>query len=405
MSGWLGETLIATALLMAAVLLLRAPVRRAFGSGAAYALWLVPALRLALPPVKLPAIPEIVGSGSGEIVWAAAAAAGAPAAGWLFPIWAAGAAVFAAWQVVCYRRFVRRALAGAASEGGANGVEVVRSDAVCGPAAIGLLTRRILLPCDFDARFTPAERELALAHEHVHHARGDLWANAAALGVLALHWFNPLAHRAYRAFREDQELSCDAAVIAAAGTEARAAYGAAMVKAAHDAFWKVQAAPKAACPMTRFCNLKRRLKMVGMHKKTRAASVGGALAVGALALAGLTLTATGGIAAEPAATVKKITIKKVDGAGGLADALGKELGEKCGSVGDRFETNADTRQGGKPVKTVFVLCNKADASPADRLATLGKARARIVADTHFDAEQRGRILSALDSAIAKLKAE
>ena len=53
MSGGIVETLIATSLLMALVLLVRAPVARAFGAKAAYALWLAPLARLVLPPVPV----------------------------------------------------------------------------------------------------------------------------------------------------------------------------------------------------------------------------------------------------------------------------------------------------------------------------------------------------------------
>lgn len=52
MSAWVVETLVATTLLMAAVLLIRPVVRRVFGASAAYALWLVPALRVILPPIE-----------------------------------------------------------------------------------------------------------------------------------------------------------------------------------------------------------------------------------------------------------------------------------------------------------------------------------------------------------------
>ena len=45
------ETLIATAMLMALVMALREPVRRLFGAQVAYALWLLPALRMVLPPL------------------------------------------------------------------------------------------------------------------------------------------------------------------------------------------------------------------------------------------------------------------------------------------------------------------------------------------------------------------
>lgn len=405
MSAWLGETLVATTLLMAAVLLLRAPVRRLFGSGVAYALWLIPAVRLVLPPLHLPSTAPGVANEAAGIVFATAASS--PIA-WnaLFALWATGALLFAVWQVASYRRFTARVSRAAITEAsmiGGRRVQLLRSDAVHGPAAIGLITRRILLPPDFDDRFTPEEQAMALAHEHVHHARGDLWANAAALGMLALHWFNPLAHWAYRAFREDQELSCDAAVIAASGPDARAAYGSAMVKAVHNAFSRGRPVPNGACPMTRICNLKRRLKMVGMHRKSAAASAGGAMLVGLLTLSGLTLTATSGIAAEPIKSIKTIRVKRVDGVADVAGALGKELGERCAESG-RYESRVKSQVDGKPAETLFILCNKADAPPADRLASLEKVRAGLLTDTDVPAEQRGKIIASLDRAIANLKA-
>ena len=51
MIGWAIETLIATTLLMLVVLALRGPVRRAFGPGLAYLLWLLPLARMILPPL------------------------------------------------------------------------------------------------------------------------------------------------------------------------------------------------------------------------------------------------------------------------------------------------------------------------------------------------------------------
>src|SRR3546814_11412734 len=56
-------------------------------------------------------------------------------------------------------------------------------------------------------------RVLAIDHELAHHRHGDLWANAAALVLLAAQWFNPFAWRAIRAFRFDQEAACDARVL------------------------------------------------------------------------------------------------------------------------------------------------------------------------------------------------
>ena len=48
------DTLLATGLLIAAVLALRAPAARWFGPHVAYALWALPFLRLFMPPLLLP---------------------------------------------------------------------------------------------------------------------------------------------------------------------------------------------------------------------------------------------------------------------------------------------------------------------------------------------------------------
>ena len=55
MNAWLVDTALYTGLLIAAVLVLRRPVGRAFGPGMAYALWALPLLRFVLPPIVLPA--------------------------------------------------------------------------------------------------------------------------------------------------------------------------------------------------------------------------------------------------------------------------------------------------------------------------------------------------------------
>lgn len=398
MSGWIAETLVATTLLMAAVLILRAPVRRLFGAGAAYALWSIPAVRLIMPSFDLR--PDIVASVvPTNIIFAGAEAAATDASNglaWLVWPWAAGALLFAAWHVVGYRRFLSRAMAGTVSTDG----RLLVSGAVDGPAAIGLLVGRILVPLDFDARFDPDERELALRHERIHLSRGDLWANAAALGVLSFHWFNPLAHLAYRAFRRDQELSCDAAVIAAASSEQRAAYGAAMVKAAH-ATWGTRAVPTTTCPMTRPDTLKWRLSMINTHKKSVAARAGGYVSTALLALAGLTLTATGGIAQEAAPEIKKIVVKRVAGKD-LADA---EVSTHCPTGSPTIESEVAGEQNGKPTKTKFILCKTDGGTFADQTATLEKLREGMAKTDELPADKRAQVLAAIDQAIAQTKAK
>ena len=111
-------------------------------------------------------------------------------------------------------------------------IRIVRSPAVRGPMAFGVLDRVIAVPVDFDERYDPRERRLALDHELAHHQRGDLAVNGIALALLCLHWFNPLAWLSHAAFRFDQEAACDARVLAKAGSRDRTAYANAIAKAA-----------------------------------------------------------------------------------------------------------------------------------------------------------------------------
>ncbi|OYY72668.1 M56 family metallopeptidase [Sphingomonas sp. 28-63-12] len=335
MISWGVETLLATSLLMLAILLLRNPVRRAFGPTVAYALWALPALRLILPPLpgnwrlsglvspvieksmtqgvvfgvlapeRLPANVANHAIATVDLTLATepirmvvvppVAAAGGPS--WLLLaliLWAIGAAIFLGYHLVTYRRFCRRLeretrrrhrIAG-------NRVEVIETDATGGPLAFGIWRKVVAFPSDFAERYDEDERTLALAHELAHHARGDLVANWVALGVLALHWFNPVAWRAFRAFRADQEMACDAMVLAGRNARFTHAYGRAIVKSAHGG------AVSAACHLHTINELKGRLRMLSSLKKSRTRLIGGSLAVMAVGIAGLGLTASGTQAAE-----------------------------------------------------------------------------------------------------------
>lgn len=98
-----------------------------------------------------------------------------------------------------------------------------------GPYISGLFTPKILLPNDFFQRFSPTQQQLIIQHELTHWHRGDLQCNLLALGLLMLFWFNPLCWLAYRAYRHDQELACDALVLASASIADKIAYGKALL--------------------------------------------------------------------------------------------------------------------------------------------------------------------------------
>lgn len=314
MIGWAIETLIATTLLMLVALALRGPVRRAFGPGIAYLLWLLPLARMALPPLPaswresaaapLPHNFTPIAKASETITVlvtkplglgdAAAPAAHHPSLGLVLAgLWVAGAAAFFLWHWIAHVRFCRRMLANAVpSNAGAPGVRVIESEAAAGPLAFGVLRRYVAFPRDFADRYDDDERALALAHELGHHARGDLIANWAALAVLAIHWFNPVAWRAFRAFRADQEMANDARVLRGRDAAFRHAYACAIVKSAHGG------AISAACHLHTIHALKGRLKMLSSTRKSRRRVAGGAAAVGVLLVTGLGVTASGTQAAE-----------------------------------------------------------------------------------------------------------
>ena len=85
------------------------------------------------------------------------------------------------------------------------------------------------MPADFRTRFTDEERFLILAHEDRHRSSGHPTINALVEIARCACWFNPLAHLASRRFRIDQELACDATIIAAHPTRRRA-YAEALLK-------------------------------------------------------------------------------------------------------------------------------------------------------------------------------
>ncbi len=312
--GWMVEAMVASTLLMVLVLLARRHVRAAFGPQIAYALWALPLLRLLLPrmphQVAEQATPPL--SAMGEtlntyVVLPVTTQLPEPIAGSsLWPslgqgvalFWIVGAAGFLAFQLLRHWRFRTRLLATAEPLEAVDGVRVVASDGAPGPLAFGIWHRYVAFPRDFAERYDADERDLALAHELGHHARGDLIANWIALGVLALHWFNPVAWRAFHAFRSDQELANDARVLKGRSRADRHVYACAIVKAAHGR------ALSGACHLHTIDDLKGRLKMLTTSPKSRRQLALGGATVSLLVLGGLGATASGTPAA--AALTKKV---------------------------------------------------------------------------------------------------
>ncbi len=269
-------------LLSLAIALLRAarPVLLRQGAGLTYAAWsLVPLLMLtpALPHPGMEPLRLALMAASGP---AAAGLASIPAlpphstAPWM-ALWLVG--TLAVLVVQSWRQW-RLARLGARLPAGSS------------PALVGLLSPRIALPIDFEQRFTPAERELILAHEAVHRERLDnLW-NLLATLLVALHWWNPLAWLGARRMQADQELACDSAVLASRPDCGRT-YAQALLAAHH---LQPQAAPIAS----RWASTHPLVERIAMLNQPRYASRR------RIALMGCALAACGGLtwASQAAAT-------------------------------------------------------------------------------------------------------
>ena len=311
---WLIDTLIVTGALIALVLVLRRPVARAFGPGLAYALWLLPLLRLLLPPLVLPAPAQ----GTAEVVTVVAGepvvTASAPAFDWqplVLALWLAGAAAYLGWRALGYVEFRGKLLRGAHPVGWSGAVRLVETPSAPGPVAFGLIDRIVALPPGFMAQHDRTARDLAIAHELEHHAGRDLAVNIAMQPLLALHWFNPLAWIGWRALRSDQEAACDARVLAARAPSLREAYG--RMIAVHALRGQPGLAAALACPIAAEKNIVYRLRSLTMKEPSPRRRLLGRALIGAGAIAlPLTATITYAAADEPKAPEPQVrTVKQI----------------------------------------------------------------------------------------------
>ena len=264
------------------VLALRRWVRRAAGARVSYWLWLI--VPIAAIAGQLPASTRVVAAYAPEVVVSAEesvgptsvqavaseqTAAGAAAmppisfsvlAELLVAIWLLGAGALFVRSIVSTRRLA--------------------ADPSVGPALVGVLRPRLVLPADFETRFDDEERTLILAHEEVHRVSAHTLINALIEVARCACWFNPLAHLAAARTREDQELACDAAVLATRPT-ARRTYAEALLKAqVRTAFVPL------GCTWTSPSGkrLADRITMLGRRPPSRRRTIAG---VAALAIVGL----------------------------------------------------------------------------------------------------------------------
>ncbi|MFL9584418.1 M56 family metallopeptidase [Stenotrophomonas sp. AB1(2024)] len=254
----------ASAWLAVAVLLLAAlqPLLRRLGGVALVyrSWWLVPLVLLA-PLLPVPTLP-LSDSAPVQALGAALRAPVLPSSAMLWPVllaalWGAGAILVAGAQWRGQQRFERGL---GALQPRSDGSWQASADPGL-PALVGLWEPRVVVGPDFDARFSAAERDLILQHEHQHRCHGDHWANAALALLRCVFWFHPLLPWAARRFLCDQELACDARTVDP-HPALRRLYANALLKAQ----WVHPVAPM-ACHWRSQPMLKERIAMLKEHKR------------------------------------------------------------------------------------------------------------------------------------------
>lgn len=269
LSQWLLDVSLLLTLQLAVVMALRKTVRGYFGARLAYQLWMLPACWCLLSwflnywnsaeiaelmplSVNLPQISSIIT----ESIAATESVTESinpqtqnlAFASWLwsalFVIWLSGFAVNITYPVFRAIRFHlwlrqhsdkssgKRHAELTAKIGFPKNMPVSYLTGLVSPAIYGFLRPGLLLPEKFDVLFDLQQQQVILAHELIHRRRNDNLMNVIALSIRSIFWFNPVFYLAYRCFRLDQELSCDAIVLEYASQRQRKNYAKALVNSA-----------------------------------------------------------------------------------------------------------------------------------------------------------------------------
>ncbi len=312
---FLFDTLVWTGALIGLALLLRRPVAKHLGAGAAYALWFLPLARLLFPPVTLPAwmqpsflqapapvaepvapvAPVVPASESGfsytDFVSPLEPAAMASPIDFVTPLvilWLVGAAIFMGRRFWLYGELRKELLEDAKPVGEVGNIRLIETTAISGPMAFGVFDKVVALPDGFMASRERQVRDLAIAHELAHHRGHDILVNVLIQPLFAVHWFNPLGWMGWTAMRRDQEAACDARVVASRSRDERAAYAAVIADFAR----RPQLAPRPAlaapmaCPVLGDKSIIHRLRSLPMTDDSRRRRIAarGAVAAAVLAL-------------------------------------------------------------------------------------------------------------------------
>ncbi|WP_412971333.1 M56 family metallopeptidase [Glaciecola sp. MF2-115] len=140
---------------------------------------------------------------------------------WFLIVWIIGVSIVLSMMIVSHLLFHLRIspslsplrLKQRVDETVENELLIFKSEKVTGPMLLGFIKPKLILPANFESIYNPSQQALIIAHERHHYARGDIFWNLCALVLTSVYWFHPLSWFALRKFKQDQELSCDYAVL------------------------------------------------------------------------------------------------------------------------------------------------------------------------------------------------
>ena len=139
-------------------------------------------------------------------------------------IWAAGALIISAVNIINYIRFNRLIKGSSEARSFEIGhavnkiksmlkikgeVKVIVSRHVESPVTFRIFNPVIILPLCFINRISKEKLHMILLHEFCHIKRKDIFYNVLWMAAKTIHWFNPLVWAAYSNYAEDVELLCD----------------------------------------------------------------------------------------------------------------------------------------------------------------------------------------------------
>lgn len=241
---WLLRTSVLLTALVFLILLVRPILRRYFGARVAYASWLLllPGLipPLTLPwPVKIDGMSQaaaLPGLAPETYIVTTGLANGIDLATTLVSLWLAGALLTLLvfwrrqWRFVSALQVARGNVAEDRARlyslGLPKWIPVRSSSAVASPIVVGWLPPRLMLPPN------SPQPEVVLAHEIAHVRHGDPIWSWLFTTLRSVFWFLPWLHLSWKAFRLDQELAADEAVLFRLDRPRRYRYASLLVQSA-----------------------------------------------------------------------------------------------------------------------------------------------------------------------------